>query len=275
MAGNDLREMNESVRQILTAPEVIAVNQDPRGLQGYRVRDEGDLEIYNKPLADGTTAVLFLNKGEKKADLTLKWSEIGLSGSQPVRDLWERQDLGEFKDAFTARDLGQHGVQMLRIGRKGDPLPGPEPLAPERYRVTRPGTTYLSDLCYVWLDQQPPGIDAMSDGTPITLDGRTHKKGLGCAEQTSVMFITDHRANRFQAMAAVVDAKGKERNGRFRVLSGDWFSNQVLWDSGDMKPGDKPKKIDIDIRQTESLLLEFKGKDTHGCWAGARVTAEE
>ena len=156
MAGNDLREMNETVRQILTAPEVIAVNQDPRGLQGFRVRDEGDLEIYNKPLADGTTAVLLLNKGGKESDLTVKWSEIGLSGSQPVRDLWARKDLGEFEDSFTARDLGLHGVRMLRIGRKGDPLPGPKPLAPERYRVTRPGTTYLSDLCYVWLDKQPP-----------------------------------------------------------------------------------------------------------------------
>jgi alpha-galactosidase len=281
MAGNDLREMNEAVRQILTAPEVIAVNQDPRGLQGFIVRDEGDLEIYNKPLADGTTAVLFLNKGKNKADLILKWSEIGLSGSQPVRDLWARKDLGEFKDSFTAGGLGQHGVQMLRIGRKGDPLPGPKPLAPERYRVTRPGTTYLSDLCYVWLDKVPsPGIDTMIDGTPITLDGRIYKKGLGCAEQTSVMFMTDHRANRFQAMAAVVDAekdaaKAKERSGRFRVLSGDWFSNQVLWDSGDMKPGDKPKMIDIDIRKTESLLLEFKGKGTHGCWAEARVVADQ
>jgi hypothetical protein len=42
-----------------------------------------------------------------------------------------------------------------------------------------------------------------------------------------------------------------------------------------MKTGDKPKKIDIDIRQTESLLLEFKGKGTHGCWAEARVIADE
>jgi alpha-galactosidase len=117
MAGNDLREMNEAVRQILTAPEVIAMNQDPRVLQGFIVRDEGELEIYNKPLADGTTVVLFLNKGENQADLILKWSEIGLSGSQPVRDLWARKDLGEFKDGFTARDLSQHGVQMLHIGR--------------------------------------------------------------------------------------------------------------------------------------------------------------
>ena len=124
MAGNDLRDMSEPVRRILTAPEVIAVNQDPRGLQGYKVRDDGDLEIYNKPLADGTTAVLLLNKGKEPADLTVEWKEIGLDGSQPVRDLWERKDLGELKDSFTARGLGKHGVRMLRVGRKGKPLAG-------------------------------------------------------------------------------------------------------------------------------------------------------
>jgi len=280
MAGNDLRALDESVRQVLTAPEVIAVNQDPRGLQGCIVRDEGDVEIYNKPLADGTTAVLFLNKGRKKVDLALKWDEIGLSGSQPVRDLWAREELGEYKDSFTAKGLGLHGVRMLRVGRKGDPLPGPEPLAPARYRVTRPGTTYLSDLCYVWLDNQPPGIDTMADGTPIALGGKTYGKGLGCGEKTSVMFMTDRRAKRFHAVVGVAPAnddaaEGKDNGGRFRLLNGDWFSDQVLWESGLMKPGDEPKQIEIDIQNVESLLLEFKGNGVLGCWAGARVMVDE
>jgi alpha-galactosidase len=276
MAGNDLREMNESVRQILTAPEVIAVNQDPRGLQGFKVRDDGDLEIYNKPLADGTTAVLLLNKGPETTDLTVEWKTIGLRGNQPVRDLWQRRDLGEFEDSFTARKLGQHGVRMLRVGRQGSPLPGPTPLEPERYRITRTGDTYLSDLCYIWLDKHPPKIDTTSTGDPIVVGGTAFKKGLGCHKQSSVMYMTDRRANRFRAVVAVdQDAQAKhgdECSGRFRVLDGDWFSNQVLWDSHPMKPGDAPKTIDIAITQVECLLLEFKGNNTRGCWASARVS---
>ncbi|MBI9017871.1 MAG: hypothetical protein JEZ07_11495 [Phycisphaerae bacterium] len=50
MAGNDLRTMPDSVKEILTAKEVIAINQDSRGLQGYKVFDDGDHEVYNKPL---------------------------------------------------------------------------------------------------------------------------------------------------------------------------------------------------------------------------------
>ena len=97
MASNDLRTMSGSTRQVLTAPELIAVNQDPRGIQGYKVFQDGEREVYNKPLADGTTAVLLLNKGDEKADITVHWEKVGLSGSQPVRDLWSREDLGEFR----------------------------------------------------------------------------------------------------------------------------------------------------------------------------------
>ncbi len=87
MAGNDLRAMNKDVQEVLTAPEVIAVNQDKLGVQGYKVFIDGALEVYNKPLADGTTAVLLLNRGNKVEDITVSWDKIGLSGKQPVRDL--------------------------------------------------------------------------------------------------------------------------------------------------------------------------------------------
>jgi len=45
IAGNDLRNMSASTLEILTAPEVIAVDQDPLGKQGRRVRDHGDREV--------------------------------------------------------------------------------------------------------------------------------------------------------------------------------------------------------------------------------------
>src|SRR5512138_238992 len=53
MAGNDLPAMKPEVREILTNPEAIAVDQDPLGVQGRRVRDNGATEVWVKPLADG------------------------------------------------------------------------------------------------------------------------------------------------------------------------------------------------------------------------------
>jgi alpha-galactosidase len=48
MLGNDIRNQSPEIHQILTNKEVIAVNQDSLGLQGLKVRDDGDMEVWCK-----------------------------------------------------------------------------------------------------------------------------------------------------------------------------------------------------------------------------------
>jgi len=274
MAGNDLRSMSGSVRDVLTAPELIAVNQDRRGIQGYKVFNEAGCEVYNKPLADGTTAVLLLNKGREKADITVPWDQIGLSGAQPVRDLWAREDLGEFEDSFTARELGQHEHRMIKVGRPGPPLPAPAPLPLEEYTVTRPGKTYLSDLYYIWKAGHAPVYDATFGGAPIQIAGRTFRKGLGAKGKCAVMFKVTDRADRFGAIVALDESSPEEAKGRFRVYNEDFFANKVLWDSGAMTKDSPAREIDIELREVPCLMLVFEGKEALGNWAEARVINE-
>jgi alpha-galactosidase len=121
LAGNDLQSMSETTRSILTAPEVIAVNQDPLGKQGVKVRDDGDQEILTKQL-QGTNvrAVALLNRGEQAADIAVRWEEIGLpGGSATVRDLWARSDQGTFTNGYTVR-VPSHGTVMLKIASTSD-----------------------------------------------------------------------------------------------------------------------------------------------------------
>ncbi len=275
MAGNDLRTMDDSIRDILTAPEVIAVNQDPRGLQGYKIIDKGKREVYNKPLSDGTTAVLLLNKGAKKADITVSWDQIGLSGSQPVRDLWAREDLGEFKGSFTAQDLGQHGHKLIKVGRPGPPLPAPAPVPPTKYTVTEKGKVYLSDLYYIWKEGNAPVYDSNFSGHQMKCDGKTYEKGLGCKGKCSVMFKVTDRADRFRAVVGLDDSYEGDKKGRFRVYNGDYFSSQLLWDSGKMTKDSSPRRIDIDLENVQCLRLVFDGGGVLGNWAKARVIAED
>lgn len=56
LAGNDLPSMTTETLEILTNPEVIAVDQDRLRVQGHRVWEEGALEVWMKPLADGSKA---------------------------------------------------------------------------------------------------------------------------------------------------------------------------------------------------------------------------
>jgi alpha-galactosidase len=274
MAGNDLRMMSDSVRKVLTAPEVIAVNQDRRGVQGYKVFDEAGHEVYNKPLADGTTAVLLLNKGRKEASITVQWDKIGLSGAQPVRDLWARKDLGQFKDSFTAHDLGQHEHRMIKVGRPGPPLPTPSPMPLEKYTVTRKGETYLSDLYYIWKAGNAPVYNSAYGGDPIRVAGQTFKKGIGCKSKCAVMFKVNGRADRFRAVVAMDKSSKGNAKGRFRVYNEDFFANKVLWDSREMTKDSPPKQINIELQDVQCLMLVFDGKEVLGNWADARVINE-
>lgn len=115
--GNDIRTMSDQIREILLNQEVIAVNQDPAGIQGTRVVDNGDLEVWMKPLCshDGPEkAVALLNRGSGSANITVDFSDLGASGSATVRDLWAHDDEGEFQESFSA-DVPAHGVVMLKI----------------------------------------------------------------------------------------------------------------------------------------------------------------
>jgi alpha-galactosidase len=115
--GNDIRSMSSEIMGILTNEEVIAIDQDPAGIQGTRVADNGDLEVWMKPLCSPTgpeKAVALLNRSGGTANITANFSDIGVSGTATVRDLWAHQDLGEFQNSFSA-DVPSHGVVVLKI----------------------------------------------------------------------------------------------------------------------------------------------------------------
>jgi len=116
MAGNDIRDMKPEIRDILTNKEVIAVDQDPMGIQGRRVKRDGDLDIWARQLIDGSRAVALLNRGGSTTNMTVRWTDIGYpaSLSAQVRDLWAKKDLGKLQGSFST-NVPSHGVVMIRV----------------------------------------------------------------------------------------------------------------------------------------------------------------
>jgi len=114
LAGNDLANMMPETLAILTNPEVIAVDQDPKGVQAHWAWQVGPYEPWAKPLADGSTAVLLINRGEDTEPITVQFKDVGVSGTKSVRDLWAHKDLGQFTDSFKA-DVRAHGVVMVKL----------------------------------------------------------------------------------------------------------------------------------------------------------------
>ncbi len=114
LAGNDLRHVTPAIMEILTNKEVIAIDQDALGKQAQRLSKNGGLEVWARPLADGSEAVGLFNRGAASAKVTASKSDLKINGDFSVRDLWAHADRGKFGDAFSA-DVPSHGVVLVKL----------------------------------------------------------------------------------------------------------------------------------------------------------------
>jgi alpha-galactosidase len=114
IAGNDLTAMTQETLDLLANREVIAVDQDPRGIQGHRVSKQGDLEVWAKQLVDGVAVGLFNRGGQDHQPVTVSFSRIGVKPLATVRNLWGHEDLGQFENGFTA-PVPKHGAVLVKI----------------------------------------------------------------------------------------------------------------------------------------------------------------
>jgi len=115
LLGCDLSKLDPFTIALMSNDEVLSINQDPLGKPAGRRAKQGSNEVWARPLSDGTIAVGLFNRGSNPAEVTVRWDEIGARGKQPVRDLWQQKDLGEFSDTFTTT-VPRHGAVLIKVG---------------------------------------------------------------------------------------------------------------------------------------------------------------
>lgn len=114
LLGCDLDKLDGFTLGLLTNDEVLDLDQDILGKAARRVAKDGATEVYSKELEDGSRAVGIFNLSKLEVEGTVKWSDIGVSGKQIVRDLWRQQDVGTFEGQYTVK-VPAHGVALVRI----------------------------------------------------------------------------------------------------------------------------------------------------------------
>jgi len=123
LIGADLSQADAFTIDLLGNREVLAINQDALGKAARRVSNDGWTEAWARALEDGTSAVGLFNRSPEPAQVSVKLSDLGLSGSQPVRDVWTHQDRGTTSsDAFTAT-VPRHGVVLVKLGQPSNGKP--------------------------------------------------------------------------------------------------------------------------------------------------------
>ena len=114
LIGCDIAQMDEFTVSLLCNHEVNAVNQDILGKQAQRVVLDGTIQIWSRPLSDGSYAVGIFNVGKSDARVDFKkyFKEMGISSLKSVRDLWRQQDLSTTDVNYF---IPTHGVKYLKV----------------------------------------------------------------------------------------------------------------------------------------------------------------
>jgi alpha-galactosidase len=99
IAGNDLRNMSKETAATLTNRGVIAVNQDPLGVQAFRHSAKDGVEIWWKPLENGEWALMVLNRNTGPRQVAIDWK------AETVNDALSRRDAAFDKTSYSLRDL--------------------------------------------------------------------------------------------------------------------------------------------------------------------------
>ncbi len=128
--GNDIRKFlnpdgtvdeENKVLGILKNKDLIAIDQDKRGIQAKRIFTDGVSDILVKPLENHELAVCLFNKSNKPKAMSISLSKLHSDPfvDLPIRNSYEATNLWE-NDTFTLTDkidcnVAPHGVKVYRI----------------------------------------------------------------------------------------------------------------------------------------------------------------
>jgi alpha-galactosidase len=113
--GSDVRALSQDALNMLTNPDVLAIDQDANGVQGTPIATQGDGQVWVKPLANGDRAVALLNRGSTSLTISTDARAVGMSraSSYSLHDLWKRSTT-ETAGKITA-NVGAHEAVLYRV----------------------------------------------------------------------------------------------------------------------------------------------------------------
>lgn len=117
LIGCNMATLRERPLALLKNEELIALNQDPLGLQAYVVQHIGETYVLAKDILSlhgKTRAVALYNPSDREEEMCISFSEVDLGGQVMVRDLFEHEDMGTMEGALTVV-VPPHGTRIYKF----------------------------------------------------------------------------------------------------------------------------------------------------------------
>lgn len=109
----DVRNMNEATKRILTNKDIIAIDQDPLGIQAERKLKTDLLQIFVKPLSNGDVALGILNTSDQEQTIEVNPKTLGIFNKRKAKDLWSGQTMKTGKRIKVK--MAAHETKVFRL----------------------------------------------------------------------------------------------------------------------------------------------------------------
>ncbi|WP_052390663.1 NPCBM/NEW2 domain-containing protein [Streptomyces sp. NRRL B-24484] len=265
MLGTDLTSLDPTDLAMLKNDEVIAVNQ--AGRTARPIDQSTQQQVWYTPNPDGTYTVALFNLGSSTANVTVNWSDLGISGTATVHDLWTKTNTTGVATSLTA-SLPTHGSRLLKV------TPNTQAAPPKRI-------SQLSDLAW---SSTPPngwgpverdhsnGESAAGDGRTLTIGGTTYTKGLGAHANSDITYYLGGTCSAVTATVGVDDEVGSFGSVTFQILR----DGAVVANSGTRTGSDGPVNLTADLTGGQQLTLRVTdngdgNNSDHADWANPKI----
>lgn len=117
LIGCDLNDIKGNALELIRNRELIAVDQDPLGLQAYVVKRENGTYVLVKDVEEkyGTKRVVaFYNPTDAAVNMSVDFSQLDLAGEVKVRDLFEKYDKGVYETSLSV-NVPAHGTRIYKL----------------------------------------------------------------------------------------------------------------------------------------------------------------
>ena len=294
MIGTDLSKASPALIDVLKAPEVVAINQDPAGNQGVIAYADNDRQIIVKTLADGRKAVALFNRTDAPAKFTLTAEHLKMDASTPItlRDAWARADAGSFTGQREFDVRPREALLFTATGR--------HVLKTGFYVSERPGSVYVARDGIKALEQDPVVYRALAswsttdnggtrpayagwggpraDSTPydqaLSVRRQVFRHGVGVLADSRLQVKVPSGSQRFIARVGVDDStRGKSAGVSFEV----WGDGRRLASTPARRFNQPAQELSADLRGVKliELVARQHGADPAGpvvvTWGEARI----
>ncbi|MES2005606.1 MAG: glycoside hydrolase family 27 protein [Bacteroidota bacterium] len=120
MIGSDINHMTEETKTILLNKDLIAIDQDTLGKQGFRVMSNDGLEAWQKPLSGDRVAIALFNRNSTGKKIAVTWKEVELDTAKryDAYDVWKHGTVGQSLNGLTA-ELKAHESKVFVLSVAG------------------------------------------------------------------------------------------------------------------------------------------------------------